>query len=115
MSKVRNVWPLIVLILIACGPETIFVRPYLDTPEQHVRNGHMLLKQDKWDDACREFERARELDPQYAEAYIGLGVAYARGGDVEKGLRMLHKAEKMAKTDDERAAVRDAFLQLQQR
>jgi hypothetical protein len=31
------------LLLGACGPDTIFLRPALDTPAQHVKNGHSLI------------------------------------------------------------------------
>lgn len=113
MKTINAFWLLSLFALVACASETIYVRPSLDTPEQHTGNGHILLDQKKWAAACREFERARELDPQYTEAYIGLGLAYAGGGDVEKGLRMLHKAEKMARTDEQRAAVRDALDRIQ--
>ena len=69
-----------------CGPQTIWLRPSLDTPSQHVANGNQLLKRGKLSDACREFRRAREIDPNYTMAYIGLGIALGKKGDVENGL-----------------------------
>jgi hypothetical protein len=32
------------LLLGACGPDTIFLRPALDTPAQHVKNGHSFWR-----------------------------------------------------------------------
>ncbi|MGD9248318.1 MAG: tetratricopeptide repeat protein, partial [Desulfobacteraceae bacterium] len=74
LEKKWFVFLLMGLLFIGCGPDTIFVRPGLDTPSQHVANGHQLLEQGKFDAACREFDRAKELDPSYIRAYVGLGV-----------------------------------------
>ena len=38
-------------LIVACGPDTIILRPSLDTPEQHVKNGHNLLARGKIDAA----------------------------------------------------------------
>jgi Flp pilus assembly protein TadD len=113
MSKMNYFCLIIVLTLVACGPETIFVRPYLDTPDLHVHNGNLLIQQKKWADANREFQRAAELDPAHTEAYIGLGMVLALSGDLEQGRLMLYRAEEMVKNEDERAAVTKAFGQLQ--
>ncbi len=113
MSKMKSLsLMMMVFTLFACGPETIFVRPYLDTPGQHVYNGNALIQQKKWADANREFRRAAELDPSYTQAYIGLGMVYAHSGDIEQGRLMLYRAEEMVKNDDERAAVNKAFGKL---
>ncbi len=95
-----------------CGPDTIFVRPGLDTPAQHVANGNSLLERGKIDDACREFERARELDPKYVNAYIGLGVALGKKGDIDAGMKTLSMAESMADSARERQAVQDGYAKL---
>lgn len=100
------------LVLVACGPDTIFLRQGVDTPAHHVSNGNALLERQKYIDACREFERAKELDPDYAEAYVGLGIAYAGRGDHEKGVEMMKMAETMASSFQERVNVRKGFEQL---
>ena len=112
LLKVKHIWLAAVLALIACGPDTIFLRQGLDTPAHHVSNGHLLLDKKKFVDACREFERAKELDPRYTEAYVGLGIAHARNGDLEKGLEMMRMADAMAGSDEERASVEKGFEQL---
>jgi Tfp pilus assembly protein PilF len=101
-----------VLVLVACGPDTIFLRQGFDTPAHHVSNGNALLERNKFVDACREFERAKELDPEYAEAYVGLGIAYANRGDLEKGLEMMKMADAMASSQEERFSVQRGFDQL---
>ena len=86
MVKVKALAVLfLALIAMGCGPDTILVRPGLDTPGQHVANGHKLLQRGKVEDANREFNRARELDPQFFKAYIGLGVVLGLKGDLAAG------------------------------
>ena len=102
------------LLTVGCGPDTIFVRPGLDTPSQHVANGHQLLERGKIEDAYREFDRARELDPNYVKAYVGLGVALGRKGDIDAGMKNLAIAEKMAKSVQEHEAVQEGYARLNQ-
>lgn len=95
-----------------CGPETIFLRPGLDTPSQHVANGHQLLERGKIDDACREFDRAKELDPDYIQAYVGLGVALGYKGDIEAGMQTMGVAKQMASSSEDHVVVQKGFEQL---
>jgi hypothetical protein len=96
----------------ACGPDTIFLRPALDTPDQHVANGNLLLKQNKLEAAFREFSRARMLEPNFAPAHVGLGKIWGLRGDFEKGRAAMDKAEAVARGESERHAVSEgrAFL-----
>jgi len=112
-------WPIVFsFILISstlgCGPDTIFVRPGLDTPSQHVTNGYILLQQKKLNDAIREFERAKELDPYFTEAYVGLGLVYGYQGDIEYGLRTLDQAREMISNYEEQIKVDQGYDQLHQ-
>ncbi len=100
------------MLLAGCGPDTIFVRPGLDTPAQHVSNGHHLLQRGKLDDACREFSRAKELDPNYVNAYIGLGIALGRKGDIATGMQTMDQAKRLTITQQDRDAVQDGYRQL---
>jgi tetratricopeptide (TPR) repeat protein len=117
MVKNKRIWitvvTLMVLILVAaCGPDTIWLRPGLDTPGQHVQNGHQLLKRGKLDDACREFERARELDPNFTQAYVGLGLALGYKGEFQKGMDVMDQAKATADSHDEHLAVQNGYDQL---
>jgi Flp pilus assembly protein TadD len=100
------------LLFIGCGPDTIFLRPGLDTPSQHVANGHQLLDQGKLDAACREFDRAKELDPNYIRAYVGLGVALGKKGDIEAGMQSMAEAKKMAGSTQDFEMIRQGYEQL---
>ncbi|MEJ2040530.1 MAG: tetratricopeptide repeat protein [Desulfosarcinaceae bacterium] len=99
--------------LAACGPKTILVRPGLDTPSQHISNGRLLLDRGKLDDAFREFERARELDPTSVHAHIGLGLVMGHKGDIQEGIANFRKAAALAGTEEEHNAVETGYHQFQ--
>ena len=96
-----------------CGPDTIFVRPGLDTPAQHVSNGYQLLDRGKVNDACREFIRARDLDPRFIQAYIGLGIALGHKGEFEAAMRTMEQARIMADSGAEMEVVQKGYKQLE--
>lgn len=100
----------IAVFLTGCGPDTIFVRPYLDTPEQHLAAGHQLLERGKYDDACREFMHARVLmAPNYVSAYVGLGLALGYKGEFEEGEKSLNLAREMAVSEKDKGEVAKGF------
>lgn len=53
----------------------------------------VYYRQHKYADAAREFERALRIDPQVAEVYYPLGLAYAKMGEKAKSQRCLKIAE----------------------
>jgi hypothetical protein len=100
-------------LVAACGPDTIFLRPALDTPAHHVKNGHSLLTRGKIDAAHAEFIRAKSLDEGYAPAYVGLALIQGHRGDVDGGFQTLEKARSIVATPDEAKAVDRGFDQLE--
>lgn len=101
-----------VLLLNACGPDTIFLRPALDTAEQHVKNGNSLLARGKIDAADAEYMRAKSLDSRYAPAYVGLALVQGYRGDVDTGFEMLKQAEELANTPDMQKVVDQGYEKL---
>jgi hypothetical protein len=101
------------ILIVACGPDTIFLRPALDTPAQHVKNGHSLLARGKIDAANAEFIRAKSLDDGYAPAYVGLALVQGHRGDIDGGFETLEKARMITGTPDEAQAVDAGFDQLE--
>lgn len=99
-------------LIVACGPDTIFLRPGLDTPAQHVKNGHSLLSLGKIDAAKNEFSRAKILDDRYAPAYVGIALVKGHQGDIEGGLETLNQAQTLTTTPEEAQAVDQGFEQL---
>ena len=111
-TKVR-IWSLTCLmILVACGPETILLRPSLDSPSHHVDNGYKLMAYGKTEAAQREFERSIELDETYAPAYVGLGIVYGMQGDLDQGRAMMEEARALARSEEQRKEVEMGFERL---
>lgn len=96
----------------ACGPIIAYHQTALDTPSRHVDNGMKFLQISKIDAAVLEFSRATELNPEYAPAYTGLGLAYGRMGDFTKGYEFIELATKKAQGYEQESAVKDARIQL---
>jgi len=113
----RDSFALLVLSLVllgACGPDTIFLRPALDTPIQHVKNGNSLLTRGKIDAANAEFVRAKNLDDGYAPAYVGIALVQGHRGDLDGGFETLDKARRIVATPDEAKAVDRGFELLEE-
>jgi tetratricopeptide (TPR) repeat protein len=85
------------VFLFACAPTSMGTNTWLDTPVHHFNNGNTLLKSGKIDDALREFNRAKELDPNYSSAYVGLSLVYGLKGDDETSAVYLKKAVDLLK------------------
>jgi tetratricopeptide (TPR) repeat protein len=98
------------VLLAGCGPDTIFVRPRLDSPDQHLAAGHQLLQRGKYDDACREFIRAKELmAPNHVAVFVGLGLALGYKGEIAEGRNALDQARQLAISDKDRAEVQKGY------
>jgi tetratricopeptide (TPR) repeat protein len=97
-SKCSVVIAIIVLTLLyACAPIIYAPKAPLDTPARHVENGIRFLNFGKIEDAFREFNRAKSLDPSYAPAYVGIGFCYGLMGNYEKGLKIMEEAGQLPK------------------
>lgn len=83
----------LVLFILSCASVVVSQKAELDTPSRHVENGIKLLNFNKVEDAFREFSRAKELDPTYAPAYVGLGFCYGLMGNYEKGINNMQEAQ----------------------
>jgi Tfp pilus assembly protein PilF len=117
MAKRKYLLPLILAVttlIVACGPDTVFLRPALDTPQQHVKNGHNLLSRGKLDAARAEFQRAKTLDQRYSPAYVGLALVQGHQGDVAGGFETLEQAKRLAATPDEADEVTRGFERLEE-
>jgi len=100
------------LMTVSCGPETILLRPSLDTPSQHVDNGYKLMAYGKNDSALREFQRSIELNAGYAPAYVGLGIVYGIKGDLDQGRQLMEKAQSLANNEEQKKEVEMGFERL---
>ncbi len=85
------------LLTYGCAPTVYSSNALLDTPSRHVENGIKMLNAGKVEDAFREFNRAKTLDPNYPPAYVGIGFCYGLRGDYEKGLSVMEEAQHLPK------------------
>lgn len=66
---------------------------------QLTDEGFALSRQNQWPLAIQKYQKAIEIDPDYARAYANLGYAYNRLGQFEKGIDLLVKAIALAEDD----------------
>ncbi|MBN1353016.1 tetratricopeptide repeat protein [candidate division KSB1 bacterium] len=87
-SKIRTLGLILMLAFVigifGCGPKPVPEESVLDTPENHFSRGMTEIDRNNLRAAMSEFERARALDPNYAEAYSGMGLAFALNNDFKK-------------------------------
>jgi tetratricopeptide (TPR) repeat protein len=112
----KKMWVLMLLmvclLMISCAPKVRAPVSQLDTPEHHFAAGMKLLDQEKFGAAQREFELAIELDPKYAKAHAGVGLARAYAADYQGGFAALDKAWSSAKTDEERLFIHIGYIRV---
>jgi tetratricopeptide (TPR) repeat protein len=81
----------------------------------HLQMGNLYAAQNKYQEAIAEYVRARELNPDLADAYYRLGQAYVRTGEkdlaqqqfqVYQGIRQRHLAD----LDKQRAEIQQFVL-----
>jgi len=105
---------LTLMLVAACGPDTIFLRPALDTPQQHVNNGHSLLTRGKIDAANAEFLRAKNLDDGFVPAYVGLALIQGHRGNFDGGFDYLDQARTRVITPEDAKEVDRGFESLRE-
>jgi len=92
-----------------CGPK-VMAPARLNTPEHHVNNGNTLMKTGKLQGAFAEFQWAKNLDPTYAPAYVGMGLVYGLQGEFEKGLVTMEPTYGYARNDDQKIDVHVGYM-----
>lgn len=89
-------------LVISCHSKAQQPLSRLDTPEHHTFAGVVLLGQEKFADAGREFEFALRLDPHHPKARAGAGLIKAYGGDFAGGFEAIRQAVNDARSDEEK-------------
>lgn len=107
-----GVWLTALFSLQGCAPKVRPSESVLDTPEHHVQSGMKLLGLGKYDNAIREFELAKELDPKFSGAYIGSGLVFGNRGDFKHGIEDMKKAIGLAKTKEEKVNANIGLIRL---
>jgi len=101
-----------VFFLFACAPKPLKPAAEFDTPMHHISTGMKLLKSGNIDGAFFEFNRAKELDPEYSPAYAGIGLVHGFRNDFKKGLTAMTTAGKFAKDGEEEAKANVGYMRL---
>jgi tetratricopeptide (TPR) repeat protein len=72
----------------------LFLAWQLASPQaaEHMQAGIAADKQHQFDVAIREFKKATELDPSFADGFISLGQAYMENGDYASAIAPLKQA-----------------------
>lgn len=111
--RILYILPLVfVVFLMGCGPKAMPPKAALDTPQHHVANGNKLFIAGKIDPAFREYTRARDLDPEYSPAHVGLGLCYGSQDSFDAGINSLKTGQRYARTKDEKFEVEVSFIRL---
>lgn len=82
-----------VLILMACGPKPIPSESPLDTPQAAYERGQHALAGGDLAQAQIEFDRARQLDPDFAPAHEGLGLVQLAHGKLKEAKKLFKRAK----------------------
>jgi tetratricopeptide (TPR) repeat protein len=76
------------LSIIGCGKKAMKEESVLDTPENHFSRGMIEFERGNLTSAMAEFQRAKALNPNYAEAFSGMALVYAKQGDFKKAYEL---------------------------
>jgi tetratricopeptide (TPR) repeat protein len=72
------------------------VEKFPEDREMHIFMGIEHMRMESYDDAILSYERAAELDPNYAQTYNSLGYLYLSKGDLDRARENLEKYKKLA-------------------
>lgn len=99
-GKKKGKWIILAIVLVALVAIGIICFITLgNTPEKRFRKqmdlGNKYLEEMEYEKAVAAFEAAIEIDPNNADAYVGLAKAYLGLGDLEKARKAFKKAIKL--------------------
>jgi Flp pilus assembly protein TadD len=77
-----------------------------DRAREQVDFGIDMAVEGLWDEAIFRFDRARQLDPSYAEAFNNLGVAFEHVGRLSEARAMYERALEL---DPEAAFIKENY------
>lgn len=79
---------LLIIGIVGCGPKPIKEESVLDTPDNHFNRGMVEYERDNLAAALTSFERAKSLNPEYPEAYAGMGLVFAKQATQSKDAKV---------------------------
>jgi len=81
----------VVVFMIGCSKQAIKQESVIDTPEYHYSQGVRLLDKEDLDGAEREFNRSKDLSPNFAPAFGGIALVYAEKSNMKQALKSIKK------------------------
>jgi Tfp pilus assembly protein PilF len=105
---------LLISFLTGCGPKPIQKQSILDTPDYHLSQGLRLVEDGNLSDAEIAFNRALDLDPDFAEGFSGLALVEAEKGNFKKARELANEGVANARENVFTWAVRGRVKSLQQ-
>jgi len=113
IKSIRNFYCIVILFfLFSCIPEIIPQEALLDTPLRHYENGMKFLQADKLDASYTEFNRAIDLDREYAPGYVGLGLIAGLKGDFTDAMEKIAVANSYTRNRKETVMVHVGFMRV---
>ena len=107
-----GVWLAAVFSICGCATKPRPSESVLDTPEHHVQSGMKLIAMEKYDDAMREFDLAKGLDPKFSPAFVGSGLVRGYKNDFKQGLKHMDKALDLAETKEQEVDANVGLIRL---
>ncbi len=103
-----------ILVAFGCASTTKGVKQMsqMDLPEHHYFMGMNFLDKGEIDKALREFTRAKDLDPEYAPARVGIGLVLAQKGKFDEAFASMKKAKKLSSSKAERVIYHTGMIRL---
>ena len=100
------------IILMGCGAKGIKPESPMDTPEHHNIVGMSLFEKGEFHNALREFNRAKDLDPKYAPAYVGIGLTMAEMNRFDDAFSAMKKARRLASSKSDKILTYSGMIRL---
>lgn len=107
-----GVWLTPIFLGQGCAPKVRPSESLLDTPEHHVQSGMKFLRLGRHDNAMREFELAKGLDPEFSGAYVGSGLVFGKMGNFKHGIEDMRRAIDLPKTKEEKVNANVGLIRL---
>ena len=105
-------WVSGMIFLLGCGAKGIKPVTPMDTPEHHNLIGMKSFEKGEFQEALREFERARDLDPKYAPAYVGIGLTTAELNKFDDAFSAMKKAKRLASSKPDKILAYSGMIRL---
>jgi tetratricopeptide (TPR) repeat protein len=107
-----GVWLTAIFFVQGCAPKVRPPESLLDTPEHHVQSGMKFLRLGRHDNAMREFELAKGLNPEFSGAYVGSGLVFGKMGNFKHGIEDMRRAIDLPKTKEEKVNANVGLIRL---